>query len=213
MPSILAVAPLGNQLLVKYSDTSRQVLIPNGQGGWMPKAGIPDSPDPVTPPPDPGGGTGGGTPGTVAAPVDDYPWPNGTVNDVSPLRFDYRECVDFVCWRLNRDKGCTSAPWKYTWGDLRPSGGNGDAIGWRGDWLILGWKVDIAPKAGCVAWYGSSAGAYGHVAYVQSVTSNGTVKLEEYNWSPYHHAYNPTVRSQAPGSTYYPDSFLQAPPG
>ena len=38
---------------------------------------------------------------------------------LSPLRYYYRECVDFVAWRLNRDAGVTSAPWKWDWCEPR----------------------------------------------------------------------------------------------
>ena len=51
---------------------------------------------------------------TVRAEGDDYPWWNELPDDygggLSPLRYYYRECVDFVAWRLNRDAGVTSAP-------------------------------------------------------------------------------------------------------
>jgi hypothetical protein len=52
---------------------------------------------------------------TVKAEGDDYPWwdqvPDDYGGGLSPLRYYYRECVDFVAWRLNRDAGVTSAAW------------------------------------------------------------------------------------------------------
>jgi surface antigen len=138
------------------------------------------------------------------AAADDYPWPNDAINTLSPLRYDYRECVDFVAWRMNRDIGVTHAPWRWDWTNLSPNG-NGDAIAWRGNWQANGWKVDIAPVPGAVAWYGTSAGALGHVAQVQAV-SGGNVVLEEYNWGGTHNYDKRTV------SQSEPDSYLQAAP-
>lgn len=169
MVAIRNIRQVGNKLLIVFEDTSTQFAIP-AQGLYLPVGTA-------------GGGTtgGGGTPGTVAAPVDDYPYPTADPNALSPFRYSYRDCTDFCCWRINRDNGDTSAPWTWTWAELRPSGGNGDAIGWRGDWLILGYDVDIAPVPGCIGWIGSRAGEFGHVAYVQAVSGDSLV-IEDYNW-------------------------------
>ena len=47
---------------------------------------------------------------------DDYPWfaelSRNQGGGLSPLNYYYRECVDFVAWRLNRDAGTTTAPFK-----------------------------------------------------------------------------------------------------
>lgn len=195
MPAVAYARRVGNRMILQYDDGSFQFLVPAGTF-YIPAGTGGDAT----------GGTGGST--GIPAPVDDYPYPTADPAALSPFRYSYRDCTDFVCWRINRDNGDTSAPWSWTWGDLRPAGGNGDAIGWRGDWQILGYAVDINPVAGCIAWYGSSAGEFGHVAYVQSAT-DGTVVLEEYNWSPSHQAYN--TRTVAPTDAYYPDSFLAMP--
>lgn len=107
---------------------------------------------------------------------DDYPYWNQTPNDfgggLSPLGYYYRECVDFVAWRLNRDVGSTGEPYAYTWHNLAP----GSAWSWLGTWQRKGWFVSTAPAAGTVAWF-----PYNHVAYVRSVNADGTVTIEEYN--------------------------------
>jgi peptidoglycan DL-endopeptidase CwlO len=202
MSGATIVRKLGNQVVVTYEDGSRARGVPTGLGVWI-----------ISTPAQ--GGTGTGSTGgpvvggsDVPDPLDDYPWPNGPVDTLSPLRYGYRECVDFVAWRLNRDKGCTSAPWKYDWGDLRLT--NGDAIGWKHDWELHGWGTDLPPAPGRIGWFGSKAGALGHVDYVQKVNADGSVVLEEYNWGANHHAYN--TRTESPGSPYFPDSFLSAPP-
>jgi surface antigen len=114
---------------------------------------------------------------------DDYPWfselSNNQGGGISPLNYFYRECVDFVAWRLNRDAGVTSAPYLWTWSTLTPSGGN--AYQWKRAWLNKGWPTSTTPIAGSVAWY-----SYGHVAYVKSVNGDGTITVEDYNQSGMH---------------------------
>ncbi|MGV8885294.1 MAG: CHAP domain-containing protein [Microbacteriaceae bacterium] len=108
---------------------------------------------------------------------DDYPWfselSNNQGGGLSPLNYYYRECVDFVAWRLNRDAGSTSAPFKWDWNNMTPGGGS--AYAWERQWIRNGWATGKTPKAGSVAWFGY------HVSYVKSVNADGTVTLEEYN--------------------------------
>lgn len=113
---------------------------------------------------------------------DDYPWPaeltRGQGGGLSPLNYFYRECVDFVAWRLNRDAGSTSAPFKYTWSYLTPGGGS--AVSWKRQWENHGWAISTTPQPGWVAWFPNA----NHVAYVSGVLSDGSVAIEEYNWGP-----------------------------
>jgi surface antigen len=126
---------------------------------------------------------------------DDYPWWYETPDDygggLSPLRYYYRECVDFVAWRLNRDAGVTSAPWKWDWGNLA----SGSAWKWADSWRAKGWPTSSEPVVGAVAWF-----TYNHVAYVQSVNGDGTVTIEEYNWNS-DHSYH--VRTIPVGDALY----------
>ena len=113
---------------------------------------------------------------------DDYPWPYELTDDegggLSPLNYYYRECVDFVAWRLNRDAGVYDAPWKWVWSNLTPSGGN--ASQWRYAWESKGWPVSSTPIVGSVAYFSGN-----HVAYVKEVLDGGThVLIEEYNHIP-----------------------------
>ena len=107
----------------------------------------------------------------------DYPWKYSS--GLNPeLRYSYRNCTDFVAWRLNKQAGRTSAPWRYTWGNLTPAGGN--AYQWASQFPG---KVNSTPAIGAVAWWGSSVGGgLGHVAIVSQVLSDGSVIVEEYNW-------------------------------
>lgn len=109
---------------------------------------------------------------------DDYPWPYELADveggGLSPLNYFYRECVDFVAWRLNRDAGSYKAPFKWTWSNLTPTGGN--ASQWRYAWENHGWPMSTKPIVGSVAWFNGN-----HVAYVTRVNTDGTVFIEEYN--------------------------------
>jgi len=110
---------------------------------------------------------------------DDYPWRDGALKQLSPLRYINRECVDFVVWRLNRDAGSTTAPFKYTWSYLTPNGGN--ARDFKAAWAAHGWPMSNSPVAGDIAFWSNN-----HLAYVKSVdAAAGTVFLEEYNTTPF----------------------------
>ena len=133
---------------------------------------------------------------------DDYPWPaelsRNQGGGLSPLNYYYRECVDFVAWRLNRDAGSTHAPFKWVWSNLTPNGGN--ASQWKSAWLNHGWATGATPQVGAVAWF-----TYNHVGYVSGILNDGSVLIEEYNWEGDH---NYSTRVIAPGDAYY----LYAPP-
>ena len=132
---------------------------------------------------------------------DDYPWfaelDRAQGGGLSPLGYYYRECVDFVAWRLNRDAGTTSAPFRWTWSKLTPNGGDGHQ--WKAAWLGHGWATGTTPVPGSVAWFGNN-----HVGYVNGILDNGQVLIEEYNYVP--HAYGTRVINAS--QAYY----LYAPP-
>ena len=133
---------------------------------------------------------------------DDYPWPYELTDDqgggLSPLNYYYRECVDFVAWRLNRDQGYYGAPFKWVWSNLTPFGGNGGQ--WEYNWEALGRTVSDVPIAGAVAYTGGN-----HVAYVKAVNADGTVLLEEYNWIPGMYSQR-TIPASSVAAFLYPPS-------
>ena len=133
---------------------------------------------------------------------DDYPWPYELTDDngggLSPLNYYYRECVDFVAWRINRDQGYYQAPFKWVWSNLTPFGGNGGQ--WQSNWESLGRTVSKTPIAGSVAYTGGN-----HVAYVKSVNADGTVTLEEYNYVPGMYSQR-TIPASSVVSFLYPPS-------
>jgi surface antigen len=129
---------------------------------------------------------------------DDYPWREAGLKQLSPLRYIYRECVDFVVWRLNRDVGSTSAPFAYTWSYLTPDGGN--ARDFKRAWEKHGWGMSNSPVAGDIAWWANN-----HVAYVKEVYADGSVFLEEYNATPFTYSTRTIPASKV-------DLFLSPPP-
>lgn len=113
---------------------------------------------------------------------DDYPWPDALSRPqgggLSPLNYYYRECVDFVAWRLNRDAGTTAAPFRWVWSNLA----QGSAYSWKRHWENKGWTTSATPIPGAVAWFPGG----NHVAYVSGIMPDGAVALEEYNYSVDH---------------------------
>jgi len=132
---------------------------------------------------------------------DDYPWPDALSRPqgggLSPLNYYYRECVDFVAWRMNRDAGTTSAPFRWVWSNLA----QGSAYAWKREWERHGWPTGTTPQVGAVAWQPGG----NHVAYVSGILADGSVVLEEYNYAT-DHGYGQRIIPA--GSMYY----LYAPP-
>lgn len=115
----------------------------------------------------------------------DYPWPDQLSRNqgggLSPLGYYYRECVDFVAWRLNRDAGSSAGgPYRWTWSNLTPSGGN--ASQWLAAWQNHGWPTGSTPQVGAVAWFPGQ----NHVAYVSGILQSGQIVIDEYNMGGQH---------------------------
>jgi surface antigen len=109
---------------------------------------------------------------------DDYPAYLGNAKQdalVDPWRFYNRECTSFVAWRLNSTNGVPFTN-QYLGADLWW----GNANTWGTSARAKGILVDKIPAVGSVAW--STAGKYGHVAWVAEVLDNGKIIVEEYNW-------------------------------
>ncbi|MDI1798106.1 CHAP domain-containing protein, partial [Staphylococcus aureus] len=56
----------------------------------------------------------------------------------------------------------------------------GNASNWANAAARAGYTVNNTPKAGAIMQ--TTQGAYGHVAYVESVNSNGSVRVSEMNY-------------------------------
>ena len=98
---------------------------------------------------------------------------------VDPWAFYNRECTSFVASRLNQTNG---VPFNDFYGG--PQWGN--AENWGPTARSLGIVVNDTPSVGSVAWDAGGVGgtpAEGHVAWVANVEPNGTVDVEEYNYT------------------------------
>ncbi len=85
--------------------------------------------------------------------------------------FYKRECVSFVAWKLNAING-------IAFKNKAPSGIYGNASNWTNRARAEGFSVNTSPAKGAVAWWN-----FGHVAWVTSVSSDGSiVHIEEYNY-------------------------------
>jgi surface antigen len=95
---------------------------------------------------------------------DDYPYKNAVMDGGFGYGGYYRECTDFVAWRLNRD----GAPGWYAWGN---------ASSWDDTARSKGVRVDRTPALGAVAQWESN-----HVAYVAGWNADHSqIFIEEYN--------------------------------
>lgn len=141
-----------------------------------------------------GGGSQPAHPGSAASAGtvgDDYPYPENYGQGMSPMGYAYGNCTDFVAWRINRDAGVTSAPWKFTWGLLTPLGGHGSRWGAPGN--LPGWEVTTTPGPGDIFSVpagtivaGNGPGPYGHVAYVAQMNEDGSILTEHYGYNKYY---------------------------
>lgn len=106
---------------------------------------------------------------------DDYPayYKNGS-QEIDQWRMYSRQCTSFAAFRLSNVNGF-EIPRAY-----------GNANEWGHRARREGYRVDNTPAIGSIAW--STAGTYGHVAWVSNVMGD-QIEIEEYNYS-YTEAYN-----------------------
>ncbi len=124
----------------------------------------------------------------------DYPYAASSCSAADSWNFVTRQCTSFAAWRMNRDTGVTalglsenSYPFSnHMGGRLSQANRLSDAAGWATKLQALGYAVDGNPRVGDIAqWNANEGGAssVGHVAYVSAVNADGSVDVEEYNWS------------------------------
>lgn len=106
---------------------------------------------------------------------DDYPvyYKNGS-QEIDQWRMYSRQCTSFAAFRLSSVNGF-EIPRAY-----------GNANEWGHRARREGYRVDNTPTIGSIAW--STAGTYGHVAWVSNVMGD-QIEIEEYNYG-YTEAYN-----------------------
>lgn len=105
---------------------------------------------------------------------DDYPfsWKYGGFG-VDPWTMYWRQCTSFAAYRLSNTNGFTLPV------------GYGNAITWGPIARANGYRVDMNPAVGSIAWFSdgvNGAGYMGHVAWVAEVNGD-QVTIEEYNYN------------------------------
>jgi surface antigen len=128
----------------------------------------------------------------------DYPyWDAATVKSASsdysvngnitnPTGFDYRNCTDYAHWRVTQEFGTAIArimrplgnP-RYSWRDA----GNWDNAAKAAKFKVIDTKTNKEkPEPGDLAiWDGTASNPAGHVEFVDSVNTDGTVNTAGYN--------------------------------
>ena len=99
---------------------------------------------------------------------DDYPahYKNGS-QEIDKWRMYSRQCTSFAAFRLSNVNGF----------EIPAAYGNANEWGYRA--RREGYRVDNTPAVGSIAW--STAGIYGHVAWVSNVIGD-EIEIEEYNY-------------------------------
>jgi peptidoglycan DL-endopeptidase CwlO len=104
---------------------------------------------------------------------------------VDPWGMYSRQCVSYTAWKVFQKNG-----YMPYWG------GVGNANQWPGNARNAGIPVSTVPRAGSVGVI--MAGQYGHTVWVESVNSNGSINISQYNywnaggsgWGHYSEMYN-----------------------
>lgn len=109
-----------------------------------------------------------------------YPWESGCWVDANayshggadgmggdPLGYGCRQCVSYTAYKVGQRTGNYPRYW-------------GNANMWPGSARSAGYQTGSTPRANSVGVI--SAGAYGHVVWVESVNGDGTVDVSQYNY-------------------------------
>ena len=154
-----ATAPSNGDYLVMQSDGNLVLYSGSGNALWASKTVFSEGSS---------GGDTFGYPYQSAASCGSGIWCiNGKY--LSPIGFAYRNCTDFVAFKLG-----------ITWGSMNFPGGDGNAEGWINSPRFT--HSTTATPGSVAYWPGTSSnGGFGHVAYVVSVNSNGSANVEQYN--------------------------------
>lgn len=96
-------------------------------------------------------------------------WTDATGNGWSQNGYAYRNCTDYVAWKL-----------KSLGVDDSRVRGLGNGRDWANNARLKGLHVSSTPAAASVAV--DTSGQWGHVGFVESVGPNGAITVSEYNW-------------------------------
>lgn len=86
---------------------------------------------------------------------------------IDPWGYGCRQCVSYTAWKVLQRTGRTAMYW-------------GNAKDWPASARRAGYATGSSPRAGSVGVM--TTGPYGHVVWVESVNSNGTINISQYNY-------------------------------
>lgn len=117
----------------------------------------------------PGDPNKGGYPWEAGCWVDANAWSHGGANGSGgdPLGYGCRQCVSYTAYKVGERTGNYPRYW-------------GNANQWPGSARAAGYSTGSAPRVNSVGVI--SAGAYGHVVWVEAVNGDGTVDVSQYNY-------------------------------
>jgi surface antigen/peptidoglycan hydrolase CwlO-like protein len=137
----------------KIAELQRQQIIENARFIGAPGRGV---------------ACGGGYPGSTPGPAGNWGCNHPKDNTIDNWGMYNRECVSYTAFKV-----AASGRHMPYWG------GRGNANRWDDNARAAGIPVDGNPRSGDVAI--SNSGFYGHAMYVESVNSNGTINISQYN--------------------------------
>lgn len=124
-----------------------------------------------------------------------------------PWGFYNRECASFVAWRLNHNNGIAFKNNGYN----GTTAHFGDTQNWGAVATSIGIAVNNTPAVGAVAWWYFSATA-GHVAWVVGINQDGSVRVQDYNWTYDGNFLEHTLTSAPTGYIHFKDLASPPPP-
>jgi surface antigen/peptidoglycan hydrolase CwlO-like protein len=117
----------------------------------------------------PGDPNKGGYPWEAGCWVDANAWSHGGAggDGTDPLGYGCRQCVSYTAWKVGQRTGNFPRYW-------------GNANQWPSSARSVGYSTGSTPRVNSVGVI--SAGAYGHVVWVEAVNGDGTVDVSQYNY-------------------------------
>lgn len=102
----------------------------------------------------------------------------GRADGVDPWSFYWGECVSYAAWMIRTTTGYTD--FTNNWHGQH----FGNAQGWAAAARGAGITVNQTPAVGAIAQ--RTSGAFGHVALITKVNSDGSFDVNEYNYASHH---------------------------
>ncbi|MDB5176783.1 MAG: exported protein of unknown function [Candidatus Saccharibacteria bacterium] len=117
----------------------------------------------------PGDPNKGGYPWEAGCWVDANAWSHGGAggDGTDALGYGCRQCVSYTAWKVGQRTGNFPRYW-------------GNANQWPGSARAAGYSTGSTPRVNSVGVI--SAGAFGHVVWIEAVNDDGTVDVSQYNY-------------------------------